>query len=368
MKHTLDELLDIVYRYYPRGVGIVDGDLDVQAIRDSEEHARLVTARRQAAADERWYAMLRRIADRVPGMLQNHSLHLPTGALDACYSFTISPPRVANRQELWFQVSFLAPYYIIFSSRLIESDIVAPVRGFKFIFQGMQFHVPRSAAGPELMLINLDDESTKSVTIKERDITVTFDLSSDERPYAEWIAREIETTFGCERMPQEIGTVLVPDVSTDRRTLGEARLYDCLFSDDHQWVKPPASEVRATSVEIDTSRLTDRFIAVLTVLAALYHIMVPLMPETLGPFYWGAVKTDGVLHKEEVLKILAKIRLLLDPPVTPRGIAAKRELEAALRELEALVPAWDGDGAPSDAMVAWASSFLANWVVDESSE
>ena len=42
MKHTFDEVLDIVYRYYPRGVGMVDGDIDINAIRDSEEHARLV--------------------------------------------------------------------------------------------------------------------------------------------------------------------------------------------------------------------------------------------------------------------------------------------------------------------------------------
>ncbi len=53
-------------------------------------------------------------------------------------------------------------------------------------------------------------------------------------------------------------------------------------------------------------------------------------------------------------------RKLLDPPVTPRGIAARRELEAATRELEALIAAWDGDGAPLDAMAAWASRVLAS--------
>jgi hypothetical protein len=35
---------------------------------------------------------------------------------------------------------------------------------------------------------------------------------------------------------------------------------------------------------------------------------------------------------------------------------------AAERELEALIGAWEGAGAPSNAMVAWASSFLADWV------
>jgi hypothetical protein len=259
---------------------------------------------------------------------------------------------------LWFQVSFLAPYYIIFSSRLTESEIVTSPRGFKFDFHGVPVHVPESAVSS--VLLNPDDESLKSVTVKRRDFTVAFDLSPDEWPYAEWIAREIEATFDCERMPPEVGAVLVPDVATNRRTLGEARLYDCLFSDDHHWVKPLASEVWAPALEIDANRLTDRAIAVVTVLAALFHIAWPLIPKTRGAVY-GMVSTDGVLHKEEVLGALAWIRPLIESPVTPRGIAAKGELEGATRKLEALIAAWDGNGAPSDAMLAWASSFLASW-------
>lgn len=366
MKHTLDELLDIVYRHYPRGIGI-SNDNDIQARIETEEHARLVSARRKAAADERWHAMRRRISERFPDApLMNHSLHLPAGGWDACYSFTISPPEVTGHQELWFQVSFLAPYYIIYSSRLLESDVVAPLRGFNFVLHGVQFHIPRSAVSPELML-NLGDESMKSVTIKQRDVTVAFDLSPDERPYAQWIAREIGTTFGCERMPPEVGTVLVPDVTANLRLPGEVRLYDCLFSDSHEWVKPPPSEVQATSVEVDTSRLTDRFIAIATVLAALYQIAWTVLPEMQGACYW-VVSTDGVLHKKKALKELAKLRPLIESPVTPRGIAERRELEAATRELEALIAAWDGEGAPPDAMVAWASGFLASWIADENSK
>jgi hypothetical protein len=59
-----------------------------------------------------------------------------------------------------------------------------------------------------------------------------------------------------------------------------------------------------------------------------------------------------------MLKVLAKLRLHVESPVTLRAMSAARELEA-------LVTAWEGDGAPSDAMVAWASSFLASWDVGE---
>lgn len=207
--------------------------------------------------------------------------------------------------------------------------------------------------------MGLDDESTKSVTVKRRQVDITFDLSPDERRYADWIAAEIEATFGCERMPGEVGTVLVPNVGTDLGIPGEVRIYDCLFSNGHEWVKPPVSEQTA-SLAIDASRLTPRCLAVVTVLAALWRLALAVLPEMQGPRYW-AVGTDGVLHKEEIRKHLAKLRPFVEAPVTPQGIAAKREIEVATRELEPLIAAWDGQGAPPNAVVAWASSLLATW-------
>lgn len=363
MNHTVEELLDIIYRYYPREVGIGDDTdrhaLDATDATDAtEEHARLVAARLRAAVDECWHALRRRISERFPeAPLTNQALHLPTGGMDACYSFTVCPPNVIGRPELWFRVSFLAPYYIVYSSRLIERDTVASVTGFECIVHGMQFHVPRSEADPGILFWGLDDESTKSITVKRRQVDITFDLSSDERRYADWIAAEIEATFGCERMPPEVGTVLVPDVGADLGIPGEVRIYDCLFSNGHEWVKPPASE-QTTFLTIDASRLKPRCLAVVTVLAALWRLALAILPEMQGPRYW-VVSTDGVLHKEEVLKHLAKLRPFVEAPVTPWGIAAKREIEAATRELLALIEAWDGQGAPPDAMVAWASSLLA---------
>ncbi|MGK3961581.1 hypothetical protein WMF38_51800 [Sorangium sp. So ce118] len=359
MGHSIGELLDIVYRYYPRGVGVTDdGDIDDQLCEKTEEHARLVAARIQASKDERWHSMLRRIGDRFPGMLMNHSLHLPTGGWDGCYSFTIDLPDSTDR-TLWFQVSFLAPYYIVHSSRTIE--IVKQTKDlFSVKFRGMHVIVYRSPFDPSV--VSRPDDSLRFATVRER--YVSFDLLPDEQRCAEWISRDIEATFGCEPMPPEIGTVLVPDVTAGLRLPGEARLYDCLFSNQHTWVKPSPSEVSAPGAAIEASKLTDSLVAVLTVLAALYQIAWALMPEVQsGSSYW-VVTTDGRLRKEEVLRVLVKIRMLMDPPTTPRGIASKRELEAAARELEALVASWDGECDPPTAVVAWASRFLDSWLVD----
>ncbi|WP_437314977.1 hypothetical protein [Sorangium sp. So ce385] len=357
MKHSVDELLDIVYRYYPRGVGIAD-DVDEQLRRQTEEHARLVAARVQASKDERWHSMLRRIGERFPRMLVNRSLHLTTGGCDGCYSFTIDLRR-PTREPLWFEISFLAPYYIVHSS--CTAEIVKQTSDlFAVVFRSLRFIVRRSPFDP--VFVSRPDDSLRFVNVRKR--YVVFDLSPEERSCAEWISRDIEATFGCERMPPEIGTVLVPDVTTGVRLSGEVRLYDCLFSDQHTWVKPSPSEVSAGGVDVEVSNLTGSLVAVLNVLAALYHILWALMPEVQIGSSYRVVTTDGALHREEVLETLAKIRGLMNPPKTPRGIASKRELDAAIRDLEELVAGWDGEGAPPASMVAWASSFLASWLVD----
>jgi hypothetical protein len=65
-----------------------------------------------------------------------------------------------------------------------------------------------------------------------RRILTSFAFSSDEQPHADWLAREIEATFGCEPMPPEVGNIIVPDVATNLRLMGQATLYDCLLGDD----------------------------------------------------------------------------------------------------------------------------------------
>ncbi|AGP40187.1 hypothetical protein BE04_27955 [Sorangium cellulosum] len=359
MKHNIDELLDIVYRYYPRGVGITeDGDIDDQLCIGTEEHDRLVRARIQASKSDRWRSLRRRIRDGFPGRFMDHSLHLPAGGCDACYSFSIDMPESTGR-TLWFHVSFLVPYYIVHSSRTV--DIVKQTRDlFVVTFRGTRFVVSLSPFDPRFVA-RPDDRQRFTVVRREY---AAFELLPEEQPCATWISGDIEATFGCERMPPEIGTVLVPDVLAGLRLPGEVRLYDCLFTDHHRWVEPSPSDEPAPGVEVEASNLTEPLVAVLTVLGALYDLLWTLMPELQSGACYCVVRTDGVLHKEEMVKALAKIRVLLEPPKTARGIAAKRELEAATRELEALVASWDGEGAPPSAMVAWASRFLESCLVD----
>ena len=154
--------------------------------------------------------------------------------------------------------------------------------------------------------------------------------------------------------------MLVPDLATPQLP-GDVRLYDCLFSAE-EWGRPSPADVSSSDASVNPIHLTEPFLATLTVLAALYHSFLFLSGHKKG---YCLVTIDGILRKEEGSGILAQIRRLIESSVAPCGIAAQGKIEAAMREFEALLAAWDGNGAPSDAMVAWASSFLASWDGDE---
>ena len=176
---TRVELLDVVYRFYPRGVPpyarihVPPGEPSYE---DTEEHFRLMEAASHGRAEyPTWKAMTRRLGDRYG--LQNESVYLLSGGVDPAYSARIW---LTDETALSFHVSLLGPYYGI--------------------------HLPGI---PE------------------------------EAPVAPEIAREIEATYpGYQQIPLELGNELVPDVSMPTGLMGKATIYVCLFSKVWTWVEP----------------------------------------------------------------------------------------------------------------------------------
>jgi hypothetical protein len=192
MKHSVEELLEIVYRYYPRGVRLSE-----PAYPRTEEYGRRVEARREAINDyQRFLALLGRLRARfTEGSVEDLALYHPRGDFTASFSARLVlptlPPHV-GQHALYFMRSFLAPYYIIVSATSL--------------------YVKKKGGGYK-------------ITEEER-----HTLTAEEEPYATIIAAEIEATFGGERMPTDVGEVLVPDVDTQRRSIGESTLFDCFFT------------------------------------------------------------------------------------------------------------------------------------------
>ncbi|KYF87737.1 hypothetical protein BE17_12145 [Sorangium cellulosum] len=179
MKVTRSELLDVVYRFYPRGVQKIMRTCVPQGepiYEDTEEHRRLVEAASRGRAEyPTWEAMIDRLGERY--RLQNESLNLFAGGIDPAY-----PARIwlTDETALSFHVSLLGRYYGI--------------------------HLPGI---PE------------------------------EEPVARDIAQEIEATYpGYQPIPPELGNEVVPDVDMDGLMMGEATLYVCLFSIVWTWVDP----------------------------------------------------------------------------------------------------------------------------------
>lgn len=238
MRHSVNELTGIVYCYYPRGLLTNDPRYE-----EAEEHRRLVAARRQAGADnEPWRAMLKRLGDQFPeNSVQNRSLHLPGGGWDACYSACLYLPTAPGEHHhtVGFMVSFLAPYYVIYSSRTVDDlekiEEMKARRAKPARYASVNIIPNTLVILPAWMAKILPAcmvESEPSPPMEAYRNVINFDLSPDERPYAAWIAQDIEATWGYEPMPPDVGKVIVPDVATNLRLLGEATLYDCLFTDN----------------------------------------------------------------------------------------------------------------------------------------
>jgi hypothetical protein len=337
------DLLAAVHLHYPRGIERADPRYE-----QTDEHARLVAARRQAAGDGRWRELLRRISALYPRRVANQSLHLPTGKLDACYSFTLSLPSAIKHRALWFRVSFLLPRHVVYCSELVEDvEQTAAIRGaavddVDVVVHGLRFLVSKAALGPELLRRVEEERRIEPPVMRDE---ILFSFSPDEVSHAEAITREIEATFGTELLPPDAGTIRVPDVATNLRRLGEATLYDCVFTDSETWVRPEPPR-RAVRPAVDVSQMPPSFVATATVLAAFHRIVWALRAVDPSRAY-GAVETDGALHRDEMLDAIA---------TAGEGPA---EVAHAARELAALLREWDGQGSPPPAMVAWASRRLA---------
>lgn len=236
MKHTVPELLEIVYTYYPRGV-----QMDDPAYDGSPEHQRLVAARRDAGRDkERWNTLLDGLAHQWPGAsVLNQSLHLAGGNFDAGYMAEVT----SSEATIGFVVSFLAPYYAVFTSRqeLIPTPRSTPPgrapeheRGLGALISLVGMIITRRRI-PGICAWRPSwpsRRSAKGTVSPEMQKARSFDFTQKEADDAGRVARAIESIWAdFEPLPPDVGRILVPDVSTNLRMLGAATLFDCLMTD-----------------------------------------------------------------------------------------------------------------------------------------
>lgn len=202
MKHTIDELRQILYQHYPRGMWDFEPGYD-----DTAEYRRLDAARKEAASSEGWLALLDRLCIRFNGRIFNRSLALATFVSDACtwVSHSLPPDPTKNTtfsrfndedHEIGLAICFIAPYYVLYSSRRVDRTSCALM--------------------PE----------------SEPRLFHPFDLDDDEIADAQIMVDEMKALFPeHEPMPPNIGNIVVPDVMAGNQRIGKATLYHCFFTD-----------------------------------------------------------------------------------------------------------------------------------------
>ena len=189
MEHSIEELIAVAYRHYP--VGIWDEN---PAYRTSPEHQCLRAAIDSSGRfDPQWQRVLDRLAVRFKDCIAEEQtyMYIPSSR-DVCYYGRLLLPESPNQLQLVVVglVSILVPYYFLFCKTTLPDGSMA------------------SRIRYEPMVI--------------------------EEPYFRGFASEIESAFGYERMPPEVGLAIAPHVIAGNQTFGTATLYDCLFT-DHRW-------------------------------------------------------------------------------------------------------------------------------------
>jgi hypothetical protein len=154
---TRSELLEVVYRFYPRGVARHEPEYDT-----CEEHRRLSDAARRAVVEyPTWKAMIRRLEARYS--LQNESLFLLSGGADPGYSARVW---LTDESALSLHVSILGPYYGIHRPGTPEDEPAASevAREIKTTYPGYE-PVPPELGNEVVPDVDLDGAPLGEATI-----------------------------------------------------------------------------------------------------------------------------------------------------------------------------------------------------------
>lgn len=187
MKHTIEELIGIVYRHYP--VGIWDENPTYWSSSEHQRKQTAIDASRQF--DPKWQRVLDGLASRFPECTVEDATHLHhPGNKEVCYyGRLLLPPSPNGLHHIVVGLaSILVPYYFLFCETILPRD------------------ARHSAIRYQPMVI--------------------------EEPYFRGFSIELERAFGYGHMPPEVGLAIAPHVIAFNQIFGTATLYDCLFTDN----------------------------------------------------------------------------------------------------------------------------------------
>jgi hypothetical protein len=186
------QLIKLVHRYYP--ANLING---APGYTESKEFQQLLELRRAAAEQHstRWEKFIQQLQESLPECVVEDWTVL--WAEDNCWRVRVYLPAPAGTggeqqfQAVVLLVSLLAPVYALYSSFHVRTE-------------GARFQPP----------------------------TLFYEEVPETKRIAEVVESLAQRELGAQRLTNEALFTPVPDIQCGNVTLGEAKLIDCLFTDD----------------------------------------------------------------------------------------------------------------------------------------
>ena len=185
------QLLEVVYRYFPRWDPSVESLEDYSRHYDSTPQARAIREalwEKPRIQREQWYTILTAIRHGLPS---DHSLTDSTSPFHACFQGIVTLPRSVRSEE--------ARAFVILASRLVP---------FYYVY----------------------DSRARRIDGEWEPSTLRYELPPDANSFLEIFDREF-AQIGYERLPPSLGTLPIPDISVGNREPGQVTIADALFTE-----------------------------------------------------------------------------------------------------------------------------------------
>ncbi|PTL82965.1 hypothetical protein [Vitiosangium sp. GDMCC 1.1324] len=188
---SASRLIELVHRYYP--INLYGGE---EGYDDSEQYQRMLALREHALKNPmRWKMLLARLREALPECKVEDWTALFSD--DNCWRVRVYLPEarklpggVEEARAVVVLVSILAPVYVLYSS--------------------FQQYAGKTAS-----------PSTRF-----------YEDIPETKPYADKVEAIVRDVLNVHRLPNETLFTPVPDIQVRNTSLGDAKLIDCLFTDD----------------------------------------------------------------------------------------------------------------------------------------
>lgn len=182
---TKNSLTKIIYQYFPKNLETHDPTYSL-----SIENQNLRRVQKEAQADRTKLVQFSQLVEKSFPIVK--ALDWSYLSYDACYTIRLNADSVNAQTKQWrelvYCISVLVPLYFFYQ---VTNEIISE---------------------------------------KEHHRQMNYQIDLDIEPIKQFSCQQIEHLFDATYLETETGMILVPEVQVQNKAMGEATIYDCLFT------------------------------------------------------------------------------------------------------------------------------------------